>query len=239
MQKAPNAARLTRAVLIFAIVALLAAGAAGVLVRHHSSGPPATVRSPATVTVPPTTLLYGARSGPNATKLLTETIDPLTLGVPNTWVTAASDQLTLPGEIDNFAAQAPPFAGLLKVERQAAVKSAIRMFAYQPSAPPAYVSVVSMSSPGVAPLTPAAASALVALANKQKTPNAVVSGVQLPIGQVVKSDSTLVVQKQRVAVENLIVIVTGRTILVQIVTETATTATPPLFAQIAQSLSLS
>jgi hypothetical protein len=239
MEKAPNAARLARAFLIFAIVALLAAGAAGALVRRHSSGPPAPVRTPATVTVPPTTLLYGARPGPNGTKLLTETIDPLTLAVPGGWVTAATDQLTLPSEIDNLAAQAPPLAALLKIERQAAVKSAIRVFAYQPTAPPSYISVVSLSSPGVAPLTAASASALVALANKQKTPNAVASGAQLPVGQVVKTDSTLVVQKQRVAVEDLIVITAGRTILVEMVTETSTATTPPLFAQIAQSLSLS
>ena len=239
MDKAPNAARLARAFLIFVIVALLAAGAAGALVRRHSGAKPAPVGTPATVTIPPTTLLYGARPGPNGTKLLTETIDPLTLAVPSGWVTAATDQLTLPAEIDRLAALALPLAGLLKVERQAAVKSAIRVFAYQPTAPPSYVSVVSMSSPGVVPLTPASASALVALANRQKASNAVATSAQLPVGQVVKSDSTLVVQKQRVAVEDLVVIITGRTILVEMVTETSTTAPPPLFAQIAQSLSLS
>ncbi len=76
METARNAPRLTRGIVIFAILAVFVAGvveASSTIdmpsVRRRSSDPPPPQ------TVPPTTLpLYDARPGPGATVLLTETV---------------------------------------------------------------------------------------------------------------------------------------------------------------------
>ena len=187
--------------------------------------------------VPPTTQLYQARPGPNGTKLLTEPIDPLTLAVPTSWTVAAADEITLPDDITRFAKQAPPLAALLQAQRQTAVKGGVRLFAYQATAPQAFVMVVSSYLPGAAPLTASGVSAIVSAT--KKTPNVVVTGASLPVGQVLKLDETSVAQKQRVAIEMIYIGSPDRLIVVEMAS-VATTAEPPaFFAQIAQTISLS
>ncbi len=59
--------------------------------------------------------------------------------------------------------------------------SAVRLFAYQPVAPHAYVSVVSYSSAGATAVSPLEAASIVAAVNKG-APNVVSTGTQLPVG---------------------------------------------------------
>ncbi len=212
-------------------VAVVAIGLVLVLVPGGGPGGPSSARRPV-----PTTAAYDPRPGPGGTKILTDPVDVLSLAVPNSWRTPASDALTLPKEIDNFAGQAPPLAALLQAEGLVAQKSAIRLFAYQ-LAPSAFVSVVSFSSPAATPPTQSGIDAIVALARK-KTSNVAVSGVRLPVGQVIKLDSTLTSQNQHIVVEVLVLVAGGRTMQIQMVSQTDAAAIPPLFDQIAQSLRL-
>ena len=224
------------------MVVLLAVGVVAAVTRHHTRTRPVSLRRPASVvptvpTVPPTTLVYQARPGPNGTKLLTEPVDPLTLAVPASWTTAVADEITLPDDINRFAQQAAPLAALLQAQQPTAVKGGIRLFAYQPTAPQAFVMVLSSYSPGAAPLTAAEVNAVASAA--KKTPNATLTGATLPVGQVLKADQTAVAQKQRVAVEVIYIGSPDRVIVVEMATVTTTAGPPALFAQIAQSISLS
>src|SRR5580693_8339876 len=144
MEKAKGS---VRGWLIVVVAALCLVLIAGVLVLRHAdraSTPaavvPVAVAPPVTTTVP-----YAARAGPDGTKVLTETVDPLILSVPAGWMTPAADPLTLPKVLDQFAAQAPPLATALQAEGQVEQKAAIRLFAYQPTTPSAFVSVISFS----------------------------------------------------------------------------------------------
>jgi hypothetical protein len=177
---------------------------------------------------------YNARPGPGGTKVLTELVDPLTLSVPGSWISPAADA-SLADAIDQFGPQAPPLAGLLHAESLVASKSAIRLFAFQPEAPHVFVSVVSFSTPAATPLTPAAVAVIVARA-KKLTQNVAVVGVQLPVGQVVQLQSSFVSQNTHLVVEVLVLIAGGRTLEIEMVSETDVAAIPPVFDQIAQSL---
>ena len=225
------------------LVAVGAFGVVDVASRRHPRASSAALRRPAPVpapvvsSVPPTTQVYQARPGPNGTKLLTEPVDPLTLAVPTSWTAAAADEITLPDDITRFAQQAAPLAALLQAQKLTAVKGGVRLFAYQPTAPQAFVMVVSSYSPGAAPLTASGVSAMVSAT--KKTPNVAVTGATLPVGQVLKVDQTSVAQKQRVAVEAIYVGSPDRLIVVEMAAVADTAGPPALFAQIAQTISLS
>jgi hypothetical protein len=222
-------------VLTVAVAVVVLAALGGVLVLRHSDRSPTPGRSPAALTVP-TTAAYNARPGPGGTRLLTEPVDPLTLAVPVGWTSPPADG-TLSDAINSFAGQAPALAVLLRAEAQVAVKAAVRLFAYQAGAPNAFVSVVSFSAPGAAALTPASIAAIMK-ASQKLSKNVAVSGVQLPAGQALKLDSSLVSQKKHVVVEVVVLVSGGRTIEVEMVSETSVAGIPPLFAQLAQSIRL-
>jgi hypothetical protein len=234
MEKVQNAPRRNRAAVVLLVSVVCLAVIGGVLVlRRRSSGTPAV----SALRPVPTTVAYNPRPGPGGTKILTEPVDVLSLAVPSNWRSPSSDALTLPKEIDNLAAQAPPLAALLQAEGSVAEKSAIRLFAYQPAAPSAFVSVVSFSSPGATAPTQSGIDAIVALA-KKKTANVAVSGADLPVGRVIKLDSALTSQNQHIVVEVLVLVAAGRTMQIQMVSETDAAGVPPLFDQMAQSLHL-
>jgi hypothetical protein len=213
---------------------IAAAGVATALTRHHS-GPAAAkpVRAPAPVSLTP----YAPRPGPNGTKILTETIDPLSLAVPGDWMAPAADQQTLPGELDAFAARAPALAAILHTESDYAHRAAIRIFAYQPMVPFAFVSVLSYASPSTKSLTADSVAAVAAASRKKKPTGAALSGVELPIGPALKVDSSMVSKKQTLVVELVTLVAGGRTTLVLMVSETNVPAIPQVFDQIARSLS--
>jgi hypothetical protein len=237
MEKAPKAPRVSRGIVVLAValaVVIVAAVVVVVFVRP-SNRPGVPSASPAALKVP-TTAAYNARPGPGGTVLLTEPVDPLTLAVPAGWTSPAADgQLT--DAIDLFAVQAPALAVLLRAEAQVATKAAVRLFAYQAATPNAFVSVVSFSSPGAAALTPASVAAVVAAAKRSK--NVAVGGVALPAGQALTLESSLVSQNKHVVVQVVVLVASGRTIEVEMVSETSAAGTPPLFDQIAQSIRLS
>jgi hypothetical protein len=145
--------------------------------------------------------------------------------------------LTLPDQIAKVAQQAPALAVLLQAEGQVAVKQAVRLFAYQPDPPHTFVSVLSFSSPGAKSPTPSDIDAIAAEASK-KSASVAVSGQKLPVGEVIKLNSSLVSQNQHIVVEVLVLIAGGRTMEIQLVSETNVAAIPPVFDQIAQSLRL-
>jgi hypothetical protein len=236
MEKAPKAPSVIRGVFVLAVIIVCVATLGVVLALRHSKASSTTVQPPTPV-VAPTTLPYSARPGPNDTKILTEPVDPLTLAVPSSWTSPSADPLTLEDEINRFAGDAPALEALLKAEGAVAGKSAIRLFAYQPVAPHAFVSVISFSTPGVKDLSAASVNAISAAA-KLKIKNVAVSGVQLPVGPALKLDSSLVSHKQPVVVETLVLIVGGRSLLIEMVSETNTAGVPVVFDQIAQSLRL-
>jgi hypothetical protein len=253
MEKAPNAPRFARVLVVLVVALVCAAVVGGVLVVRGAGGSGGSGGTGGTggsggsgagrsgfagaARPVPTTAPYNPRPGPGGTRILTEPVDVLSVAVPNGWRSPATDALTLPGEINQFAAQAAPMAALLTAESKVAEKSAIRLFAYQPVAPNAFVSVVSFSSPGATAPSQSAIDAIVALA-KKKTSNVAVSGVKLPVGQVIKLDSTLVSDGHHLVVEVLVLVAGGRTIQIQMVSETDVVGIPPLFDQIAQSLRL-
>jgi hypothetical protein len=231
---------LTRRRLVFlvALICALLVGAGIALYSANRSSEVASVPTPVASPTIPVTVPYGARPGPKGTKILTETVDQLTMAVPSGWMTPAADQQTLPGQIDAFAQQSPPLTALLQAEAQVASEAAIRLFAYQPAAPAMFVSVVSFSSPDVKALTSTAVAAIIAL-SKKKTSSVAVGSAHLPVGLVVTLNSSYVSQKQPLVIEDLVLIVAGRTLLVEMVAETDVAGVPPLFGQIAQSLRLS
>lgn len=232
MGKAQKAPVIAGAIILLAVVVIAATGVAVVLTRSHSPSP-----SPSAAAVAPvsSTEPYGARPGPNGTKILTETIDPVTLAVPNSWKTPVADAQTLPAELDAFGAQAPSLAAILHTEADFAGKSAIRLFAYQPVKPFAFVAVTSYATPGATPLTPDLVTAAVA-GTRKKSPGSAVSGVQLPLGLALKVDTSLVSQKQPVVLEFLVLVVSGRRVIILLVSETNVPALPQVFEQIASSV---
>jgi hypothetical protein len=236
MGKAQKGPSVIRRVVALALVVLCVAIVGVVGALRHAKASSTTVRSPNAVVVP-TTLPYSARPGANGTKILTEAVDPLTLSVPESWKSPPAVPLTLHDEINGLAQDAPALQGLLQAEAKVAGKSAIRLFAYQPVAPHALVWVTSFSAPGTKDLTADGVDAL-ATAVRRRSTNLTVTGVQLPVGSVLKLDSSLVVDKQAVAVETLILTSGGRFLLVEMVSETNSAGVPAIFDQIAQSLRL-
>jgi hypothetical protein len=223
-------------VAIVAVVIAVVSGA--VVLRRSGRGSTAGALGSTPVTVlAPTTVAYNARPGPGGVRLLTEPVDLLTLAVPSSWQTPAPDPLKLPALIAGLAAQAPPLTRLLQAVAQQSQLAGVRLFAFQPMAPQAFVSVVSFSSPGIVTPTPAVVDALAAQARK-KSPNLGVSAVQLPVGRVLKLDSVVTTQKQPVAVEVLVIYAGGRTMEIEMVAETTSAQVPPVFDQIAHSLHL-
>jgi len=240
MKRASDGSGAVRGWIAFVVAALCAAliGVALALQHADRASNPAAV---APVLVAPTTttsVAYFARPGANGTKVLTETVDPLSLAVPDSWTAPAADPLTLPGVLDQFATQAPALAGVLQDEGQVEQKAAIRLFAYQPASPSAFVSVISFSSPTTKPFTAASIAAIVALA-KKKTSSIAVTGVQLAVGDVLQLNSSAVVQNQPVVVEILVLVAAGRTMQIEMVAETNVAQVPPVFAQIEASLRIS
>jgi hypothetical protein len=209
----------------------------GVHALLQAGGSPPPITPPLVLPTVPITVPYFARSGPNGTTILTDAVDLLTLAVPAAWKTPAADQSTLVGQLNQFAAQTPSLAPPLQSEIQAASEFAIRVFAYQPVAPHTFISIISFASPGINALTPASAAVEVAAA-KTKSPNVAVSAVQLPVGTVLQLQSSYVSQNQPVVAEELVLISGGRTMLIEMVSETDVASYPPVFAQIAQSLRL-
>lgn len=214
--------------LVAAIVATIGVGVA--LTRRHGASP--AVQAVGAV---PTTIAYSPRRGPGGTTILTETVDPLSVAVPNGWTAVPADAQTLPGRVDDFARQAPSLATLLQAQSVNAVKAAIRLFAYRPSPPFAFISVLSYSSPGAVPLTPDTVAAVVAAT--KKVPNVALSGEQLPVGEVLKLDSSPVVSGQHLVVEVRVLVSAGRTLLIEMASEVTAAGIPPLFGQLATSLS--
>jgi hypothetical protein len=233
LQKAQKAPVVTGAVILVAIALIAAAGVATTLTRHRSR--PAAAK-PVRAAAPASLTPYAARPGPNGTKILTETIDPLSLAVPSDWTAPAADQLTLPGELNAFAAQAPALATILHTESEYAHRAAIRLFAYQPVTPFAFVSVLSYASPSTKSLTAESVAAVAAASMKKKPKGTVLSGVELPIGPALKVDSSMVSKKQTLVVELVTLVADGRTTLVLMVSETNVPAIPQVFDQIARSL---
>lgn len=215
-------------------VLLVAAGIAAYSANRSSAV--ASVPKVAVLPTIATTVPYGARPGPKGTKILTESVDPLTLAVPAGWTAPPPDELSLPRQIDAFGVQAPPLAALLHAESQVAAEAGIRLFAYR-SAPAIFVSVVSFSSPGIKVLTPASVAAIVAEAHK-KPSSIAVSGARLPVGLVIKLDSSYVSQAQPIVIEDVVLNAGGRTLLIEMVAETNVAGVPAVFGQIAQSLRL-
>lgn len=224
-------------IVLIVVVVVAAAAIAFALHQANVASTPASV--PAVVAPPtvPTTIPYTARPGPGATTVLTESVDPLTLSVPNTWHAPAADPFSLPAVVNAFAAQAPALASPLQSVAALESKSGIRLFAYLPVPPYAFVSVVSFSSPGAMPYTPASVTAIEALAANHPS-GVAVSGEALPAGEALDLRSSTVVQNQGVAIEILVLVASGRTIEITMVGETDTAAFPPVFQQIAQSLLL-
>jgi hypothetical protein len=234
MGKAQKAPAITGAIILLAVVVIAAAGVATVLTRGHTGhSPPAAVAPVATPVQ--SAEPYAARPGANGTKTLTETIDPVSLAVPEDWKTPVADAQTLPADLDAFGTQAPSLASILHTEADFAGKGAIRLFAYRPTSPFAFVSVTSYAQPSAAPLTPDLVAAAVAAA-KKKSRGAAVSGVQLPLGLAIKVDTNFVSQKQPVVVEFLVLVQSGRRLIILLVSETNVPALPQVFDQIAQSL---
>jgi hypothetical protein len=236
MEKAPKAPSVIRSVIVLAVVIMCVATVGVVGALRHSRASSTTVRAPNPVVVP-STLPYSARPGPNDTRILTEPVDPLTLAVPNSWKSPAADPLVLNDELARFAQDAPALAGLLQAVVTLEGKSAIRLFAYQPVALQAFVLVTSYSTPTQKDLTAAVVDTLAGAA-KVRTKGAAVSGVQLPVGAALKLNFSLVSQNRPVVVEVLILIAGGRSLVVEMVSETTTVGVPALFDQIAQSLRL-
>jgi hypothetical protein len=235
----PKGGWLTRSRLIFLVAVIGVLLVAGGLAWYSAnrSSEVASVPKPLATPVVAVTVPYGARPGPKGTKILTETVDQLTLAVPASWMSPAADELALPIRIDTFAQQAPPLSSLLQAEAQVAAEAAIRLFAYQPVAPAIFVSVVSFSSPDIPDLTPAGVAAMVAVAKKAPSTVAVTSA-QLPVGLVLELNSSYVSQKQPIVIEDVVLIAGGRTLLIEMVAETNVAGVPPVFGQIAQSLRL-
>ena len=214
--------------MLAAIVATV--GIAVALTRRHGTTPGAQA-----VAAVPTTIAYSPRRGPGGTTILTETADPLSVAVPNSWTAVPADAQTLPAKIDDFAKQAPSLATLLPAQSAAAVKAAVRLFAYRPAPPFAFISVISYSSPGAVPWTAATVAAVVAAT--KKVPNVALSGEQLPVGEVLKIDSSPVAGGQHLVVEVRILVSAGRTVLIEMASEVSAAGIPPLFGQLATSLS--
>jgi hypothetical protein len=234
IRKAQKAPLITGAVILVVVALIAAAGVTTVLTRRHSGPNTAKpVRAAAPVSLPP----YAPRPGPNGTKILTETIDPLSLAVPSDWMAPPADQQTLPGELDAFAAKAPALAAILHTEADYAHRAAVRIFAYQPVTPFTFVSVLSYASPSTKSLTAESVAAVVAASKKTKPTGAALSGVELPIGPALKTDSSMVSKKQTLVIELVTLVAGGRTTLVLMVSETNVPAIPQIFDQIARSLS--
>jgi hypothetical protein len=233
MRKARDAPVLTGGVLLLAVAVFGAAGVGVVAARRHGHrASPSSGRAPAGLT---TAVPFTARPGPNGATILQETVDPLSLTVPGTWKAPSPDALTLPQELATFAQAAPALAGLLAAQSTVAAKNGIRLFAYQQASPAAFVSVLSYSTPSATDLTPAVVAA-VAGATKPGHGLAV-SGEALPVGEVLKIDSSPVVGKQHLLVEVVVLVSMGRTIVIQLASEVNTAGIPPLFGEIGQSLS--
>ncbi|HEX3542073.1 MAG TPA: hypothetical protein VHT75_16695 [Acidimicrobiales bacterium] len=215
---------------LLAAAIIVTVGVGVATIRRHGAKPGAQA-----VAAVPTTIAYSPRGGPGGTTILTETVDPLSVAVPNGWKAVPADAQTLPTRIDDFAKQAPSLATLLQAQSAAAVKAAIRLFAYRPAPPFAFISVLSYSSPGAVPLTPATVTAVVAAA--KKVPNVALSGEQLPVGEVLKFDSSPATGGQHLVVEVRILVSAGRTLLIEMASEVSAAGIPPLFGQLATSLS--
>jgi len=234
MGKAQKAPAITGAIILLAVVVIAAAGVATVLTRGHTSHSPANPVTPVAVPAA-STEPYAARPGPNGTRILTETIDPVVLAVPDDWKTPVADAQTLPADMDAFGAQAPSLKSILHTEADFAGKGAVRLFAYRPVKPFAFVSVTSYATPSAAPLTPQLVAAAVSAA-RRKSRAAAVSGVQLPLGLAIKVDTSLVSQKQPLVVEFLVLVQSGRRLIILMVSETNVPALPQFFDKVAQSL---
>ncbi|HEX3425719.1 MAG TPA: hypothetical protein VHT30_06275 [Acidimicrobiales bacterium] len=217
------------------VVLALVAGAGIVLHRADVASTPAAVPSVVALPTLPTTIPYSAHTGPGATIVLTESVDPLTLAVPASWRTPAADPVTLTKVVMAYEAQAPALGAPLQAVIDVEKESGIRLFAYQPAAPHAFVSVISFSSPTAKPFTPSLVAAAEALAAK-KTKGVAVAGQALPAGEALTFKTSTVVQNQPVVVEIYIWVEGGRTVEVQLVSETNVAAFPPLFDQIAASV---
>lgn len=183
----------------------------------------------------PTTIAYTPRRGPGGTTILTEPVDLVSLAIPRGWKALSPDENTLPNALGALGRQMPPMASLLQAEAVVAAKAAVRLFAYQPSAPYAFLTVISYSSPSATPLTPAVVAASVA-ASKKLTSGVAVSGEQLPLGEALRLDSTVSSQNQHLVSELLILVVASRTLMVQMVSDVSTPGIPAVFSQIARSL---
>jgi hypothetical protein len=220
-----------KVVVLLLVVAVVAAVVWAVALRRHGHRAAAAL-APVAVT---STVPYNPRRGRNATTILTEAVDPLSLAVPSAWTAAPADELTLPAQMDAFAAKAPALRFLVQAQRRFALKAGVRLFAYRADAPAAFVSVVSDSTPAADDLTPASAAAMVA--SSRTVPNVVVSFEQLPVGVVLKFVSTIAGGSEHLVVEVLTLIVSGRSVTIEIVSEANDGGVPALFGQIEQSLS--
>lgn len=226
--------------IIGGVVLALIAIAVGVTRLYRAQPAPSLTPAVVLPTVP-TSVAYAPRPGPGGTTILTEPVDLISLAVPRGWNAISADSNTLPLALNNLAQQMPPLAALLQAESTVAAKAAIRLFAYQPDAPYAFLSVISFSSPSAQLLTPANVAAAVA-ASKKLSSGAVVSGAQLPLGLALQLDSSEVSENQHVVSELLILVVAGgrlgptRTVMLQMVSGVTAAGVPPVFAQIAKTL---
>lgn len=218
-----------------ALVLALVAGAAIVVHKADVASTPASVPSVFVLPTLPTTIPYSAHAGPNGTVDLTESVDQLTLSVPATWKAPAADPVTLTKVVMAYEAQAPALASPLQAVADVENESGIRLFAYQPAPPHAFVSVTSFSSPTAKPFTPSLVAAIEALAAK-RTKGVAVGGQPFPAGEALTFKTSTVVQNQPVVVEIYIWVEGGRTVEVQLVSETNVAGFPPLFDQIAASV---
>jgi hypothetical protein len=215
------------------VIALIAVGVVVTLLNRAQPAPSvAPVFSPPTV---PTTIAYAPRRGPGGATILTEPVDLVTLAIPPGWKSLSADQNTLPDALAKLEGQMPSLASLLQAEAVIAAKAAIRLFAYQPVAPFAFLSVISYSTPSAHPLTPAVVAASVEV-SKKFTSGVAVSGVQLPLGEALQLESSQVSQNQHLVSDLLIVVVAGRTVMLQMVSGVTAPGVPTVFSQIAQTL---
>lgn len=217
------------------ILGLLVGAAVGVSI-HHGNGPVSAQRSASTTVPVPVTAPGGGVSLGNGTKVLSEPVDLLKIAVPEGWQSVDVDPSKVGPILQGLIPQAPALASVLNAEARAASEGGVRLFAYSPAPRFAFLSVVSFASPGATPADESTVAAFNAQVKQFKAAVISVHTVHLPAGHAVQIDSRVAVGKQFILAQNDTMVTPTRTVLVQVVAQTASAAPPAYFADMLASL---
>ena len=166
--------------------------------------------------------------------MLTEPVDPAQIAVPDGWQSVPTDSDTLSTALRALEQGHPSLISVLRAEEMSAAQSGTRLFAYTPTRPLTFVSIVSYASPGTPLIDPRHADNYPAQLSRTRSFVVEAHVVQLPAGGALQARTVVSTRTVRVAAQDDVVRITNRTVELHMVTEAA--AFPSVFSEIENSL---